>query len=96
MLSGVVIDDEAIACRGLFLASGHRPRAALVERVGEGEGVYLAGDLSTDLELAITAAASGARIGHLAHRSLRMEDDETALDQWRRTGDGDHPWRNET
>jgi thioredoxin reductase len=79
-------DGTRLARRALFFNTGQHPRSALLEKLGcryaekgvdageNGEtsvpGVYVAGDVSRDVQLAIIAAAEGARAALAINRWL--------------------------
>jgi thioredoxin reductase len=79
-------DGTRLDRQALFFSTGQHPRSALLESLGcrygekgvdcdeNGEtsipGVYVAGDVSRDVQLAIIAAAEGARAGLAINRCL--------------------------
>jgi thioredoxin reductase len=80
-------DGSCLDRQALFFSTGQHPRSALLEKLGcrygekgvacdeNGEtsipGMYVAGDVSRDVQLAIIAAAEGARAGLAINRWLR-------------------------
>jgi thioredoxin reductase len=86
----VFADGTRLARSALFFDTGQHPRSALLEKLGcryaekgvaageNGEtsvpGVYVAGDVSRDVQLAIIAAAEGARAALAINRWLLSRD----------------------
>jgi thioredoxin reductase len=82
----VFADGTRLARRALFFNTGQHPRSAVLEELGcrygpkgvecdaDGQtsiaGVYVAGDVSRDVQLAIIAAAEGARAALAINRAL--------------------------
>ena len=82
----VFADGAKLSRRALFFNTGQHPRSRLLEDLGcrygskgvecddDGQtsvpGVYVAGDVSRDVQLAIIAAAEGARAGLAVNRVL--------------------------
>jgi len=83
-------DGSRLERRALFFNTGQHPRSTLLEKLGcrygergvecdeDGEtnipGVYVAGDVSRDVQLAIIAAAEGARAALAINRMLLTKD----------------------
>jgi thioredoxin reductase len=87
----VFADGARLARRALFFNTGQHPRSTLLEELGcryvakgikcddDGQtsvpGVYVAGDVSRDVQLAIVAAAEGARAALAINRALLQAGD---------------------
>lgn len=72
-------NNTQIRCQALFFQTGQHPRSTLLERLdGDGAtsipGIYDAGDVSRDVQLAIIASAEGTRAA-LAINSWLMKSD---------------------
>jgi thioredoxin reductase len=83
-------DGTRLARHALFFNTGQHPRSTLLEKLGcaygpkgiecdaDGQtsvpGIYVAGDVSRDVQLAIIAAAEGARAALAINRALLAQD----------------------
>ena len=86
----VFADGTRLPRRALFFSTGQHPRSTLLEELGcrygpkgieyddngrtSVPGVYVAGDVSRDVQLAIIAAAEGARAALAINRVLLGQD----------------------